>query len=295
MTCGLGQCCVNDVGDGLLSAVRVIVDSSTTLTDLRVQMNNGTKELRVVTAVGVPTPVHSIGEGNNLPTLGDVRDYIIGIIGLFAEIRAPYTGSTDAGVLTVHDYAESDIAGPAFVEMAGDQPCVDPDADPLTLLHDSLWEMLESETMFTEIIKPRNRIKFNSMVDRDTGKREIAANDVPEVRIIPTNWNPHLQRTSNTSTGWFEFQIQIATGDWRANKYTFPVMWSVWQAVSSWRDRIGSLTWKGQPFVLHLRPQESPIGTANIDLDRGILGWSTIWSCRVELKFTTTQLQTGGN
>lgn len=163
--------------------------------------------------------------------------------------------------------------------------------NPFSMIHDAIWELLERRTEFSDLVRHGNRIKYTSDTNRDPEKREVASADVPEVRILPTAWQPHLQRTSNSSTGWIEFSIQLASGDWRANKFILPVMWAVWRAMSNWKSVIGNKTWNNEGFVIHLRPNDAAVGVSDINLDRGINGWSTIWSCRVELVFATADLQ----
>ncbi len=166
------------------------------------------------------------------------------------------------------------------------------DVDPITLVYEALWYLLESSPHFTSRVKSGNRMKFIGK-NVDPLKDHIRDMDIPEVRIIPTSIEPHMQRTSNSSSMWKRFEIQIATGDQSLDNPAalFPVEWALVLAMSNWFTHLQQLTWKGRKIVVRFRIPEVSEGVSDQDLNRGIKGWSAVWACEIELWFTTTDLQ----
>lgn len=163
--------------------------------------------------------------------------------------------------------------------------------DPLSLVYDSIWTMLEAHADFASLVKVGNRTKFSG-TNRNPMKEEILTADRPEVRLVATSSRMHLQRASNSSTWDVTLSLQVATGDQRLDYKIYPVMWAVFRALSTWETHVKTLTWNAKTFVHLARPQESTEGVDLPDMNKGIIGWSTIWSYEVQMHFTTADLQT---
>jgi len=162
--------------------------------------------------------------------------------------------------------------------------------DPFSLVYDRLWELLESHKGFTDLVKLRNRTKFSGN-DRSPLKDEVLAADLPEVRLIVSKLFPHIQRTSSSGSVNMTFEVQISTGDQRLTEVIFPVVFEIIRAMHGWPMVLQSLEWRGIPFVVKFVLGEIPIGTSDRDKNRGIIGWSTVWTCDLEIWLPTTLLQ----
>lgn len=162
--------------------------------------------------------------------------------------------------------------------------------DPFTLVYNALWSVMENWPPFVGMVRVGNRIKFSGEL-REIIKEEVSTQDLPEVRLITMDAVPHLQRTSNSTSTLMALMWQVSTGDQRFDAMLFPLKWEMLRAMSGWEAVLGVLTWNDKVFAKLYRPQTAADGELQADLKRGIKGWSIIWSCTVELWFTTTDLQ----
>lgn len=161
--------------------------------------------------------------------------------------------------------------------------------DPATQVYNALWDMLEAHKGFTDLVRVGNRIKMSGRKRRPI-KDEVSEADLPEVRIIPAGGEPHVQRTSNGSSLVKRFAIQVSTGEEVVDVKLFPVEWEIYRAMSKWAVTLQALKWNGRSFVNLARPLEITEGVSDSDLNRGIVGWSTVWMCEVIMWFTTADL-----
>jgi len=161
--------------------------------------------------------------------------------------------------------------------------------DPFTLVARSIWDTLEAHTRFADLVPANNRIK---LIDgaRDPIKDQISVEDLPEVRMLPAGSSFHAHRTSNSTSCMQRYALQVSTGDIRMNKWLFPVKWIIFRALKDWPTTLGTVLWNTKVFVKNVILNEAADGINEADLSRGIKGWSTIWSCEVEMWFTTGDL-----
>lgn len=162
--------------------------------------------------------------------------------------------------------------------------------DPFSMLFDAFWEMAEASVPLMELVKEGNRIKFNTS-DRDPIKSEIAAADLPEL-VLSTEGSTevNLHRTSCSTSIQRQYSWIIATGDKRVKAYLYPVEFALMCAMANWKNTIGALTWQGQDFVKSAQLIGVTEGQSDPNANRGIMGWSTIWRCQVDMHFTTASL-----
>lgn len=165
--------------------------------------------------------------------------------------------------------------------------------DPFTLVFDSLWSLLENWTPFTNLVPVGNRIKYTSGT-RDPEKELMSTADTPEVRIIPTSSLTHLHRTTNSTSVLQRLEIQTSSGDQRLEEKHFPVKWEVIRALTNWRSEVEALVWNSKKFVKNVKGHEALEGVSEFDINRGIKGWSAIWSCEIEMFFTTADMTNEG-
>ena len=163
--------------------------------------------------------------------------------------------------------------------------------DPMSKVYDALWTMLENHSGFAGKVKIGNRIKYSGE-NRDPEKQEILDGDLPEVRIIPVSGDPHLQRTSNSSSFIKMFELQITTGDPRVDAAALPVEWEVYKGFSTWEVAVKAITWHEMHPVNLCRLISVAEGASEKILARGHLGWAALIRFEVHFWFRTIDLQT---
>lgn len=165
--------------------------------------------------------------------------------------------------------------------------------DPLSMVFLATWDLLEAHKPFTDLVKPRNRIKLLGD-NRDPDKEQISTEDLPEVRIIPAGGTPHLQHTSTGSSWLKRWNIQVSTGDMRVDHLLFPVAWETYRAMSKWAATMQALKWNDRTFVTLARPLQADEGISDRDLNRGIKGWHNVFAGETQMWFLTSDLQDSG-
>ena len=166
-----------------------------------------------------------------------------------------------------------------------------PEVDPFTQVHNALFGLLTSWTNFSNAVVEGNRITFTGD-DRDPIKDQVSEADLPECRLVPVGGEPAVQRTSSTTTIKRRWVIELATGDQRVDFRLLPLEWEIFRALTRWQGVITTLTWHSKPFVVTALPMSVQDAVTNTDLNRGIIGWTTIWACEVEMAFQTTDMRT---
>lgn len=163
------------------------------------------------------------------------------------------------------------------------------EANPLVQVYDSIVDLLRSRERLRGMVRVGNVLRLTGD-DRSPFKEETLSADYPELRVITTDATPHLQRTSNSTTIVKRYEVQVSTGDQRV-ELLLAIEWEIHRALSSWSTGLGELTWMDKQFVKLARPTQVQDGVSNVDLNRGVTGWSSIWTYEVEMWFTTTDMQ----
>ena len=163
--------------------------------------------------------------------------------------------------------------------------------DPITQVYDALWTLLEAGNDFQELVKSGNRIKLTSR-DRSPFKDNLGSADVPEVTILPMGATvAHQHRSTSGSSLSQGFQIRVATGEQNLHTLVFPLKWAIYKAMADWATVLTALTWKGVTYVVHCRLADAADGISEVDIARGITGWTVLWQCNVEMWFSTVTIK----
>lgn len=164
-------------------------------------------------------------------------------------------------------------------------------ADPLSTVYDALWTLMEGNTTLASLVKPGNRIKFNQQRPESPVKDQVSEADLPELMLVVSSIEPNMQATSNSSSLEVTFDWVLSTGDMSVLRKLLPVTWYLYCAMTNWNTILTALTWNGREFVKRCEALTANTGLADPERNRGIVGWSCLWSCKVLMYFTTTDLR----
>lgn len=162
--------------------------------------------------------------------------------------------------------------------------------DPFSMVYSALWDMIEAHAGFAGLVKVGNRIRFD-LDKRGVLKPDVSTADLPEVILTTFGGVVNLIDTSSTSKVTRFYQIIISTGDLRLSEYLNPVEWAIFCAMVGWRERLGALRWNNRSFVKRANLTSGSEGQSNPEYNRGIKGWSALWTVEVEMHFATADLQ----
>ena len=162
--------------------------------------------------------------------------------------------------------------------------------NPLTLTYTALWTMIEAYPNLDDLVRIGNRIRFDSETDRSPQKNRVQAADLPELTLITNGGTPNLCETSSSSKFIRRYSWWISTGDNRLNEKLYQVEWAVLVAMTNWKQVLTALQWKGKSFVKRTAVTDISEGMSNPQLNRNIKGWSSLWTCEVEMHFKTSDL-----
>ena len=162
--------------------------------------------------------------------------------------------------------------------------------DPFSLIYAYLWQLAESSMAFTSLVRLGNRIKFNDPTWQDPEKAEVSEGDLPEVVLMASQSGGNLHSTSSTSDITVTFDWVISTGDVSVTRAILPVLFAVYAAMANWKTGLDVLTWNGKTFVKNANMNQANLGMSDVERNRGIHGWSSIWSVELHCVFTTQDL-----
>lgn len=159
--------------------------------------------------------------------------------------------------------------------------------DPLSQVHAALWEMLEADPLWCDLVPAGNRIRFSGKGVSPRKDQQLSPADRPEVQIRAASVVPYLNADSSNTKITARFEIQIATGEQGLDASLLPILWQTIRALHGYRDYLRQLTWEGatESFVKRVQTTSGAIGVGQGDADRGMLWWSVLWGCEVEMWF----------
>jgi hypothetical protein len=159
------------------------------------------------------------------------------------------------------------------------------EGDPFTEVLNALWSLLEASVEFTTLVPPGNRIKFTG-ANTNPVPEEVSLSMVPEVRLICTSSEPHPYRTTNSHSSMQRFEVQVSSGDQRLDAMHNPLKWIVFKALKDVEKQLLAMVrWKGEAVLKLAKPVTISEGVSRQDLNRGIIGWSSVWGVECELWF----------
>jgi len=159
-------------------------------------------------------------------------------------------------------------------------------------VYSKLWDLafVESNALST-LVRPGNRIRYDTN-NRDPIKENVSDADLPELILTSGGSGPpRLHATSSGSMCTRKYSWLITTGDFRVSYRLYPVEFALFAAMSNWKAHLGALTWNSKSFAKRMDVVDVTNGLSDPDRNRGIRGWSAIWTCEIEMHFTTEDLK----
>jgi len=162
--------------------------------------------------------------------------------------------------------------------------------NPFTLVYDRLWTLLEAETTLATMIKPGNRLKFNSETNRNPLKESIASADMPEMLILAPGCDVNLFNSSTSSLFDMDYSIVVNTGDFRLTAIALQISWLVYCQAVKWRSELTSLQWCGDSFVKNVQFNNVSVGESIAERNRGINGFTEVLKVQVQMYLKTSNI-----
>lgn len=164
--------------------------------------------------------------------------------------------------------------------------------DPFSIVHDALWFMIERNPDIQSLVKDKNQIKFDKQSSK---KDQINDADLPELVLLAGGANPGKYDNSSNTSITKGYIWAITTGDFRITEVYNKVAWELFRSMVDWSIVLCALTWNGDRFVNNFRLISADEGDMMESQNRGIRGWSAVWTCEVDMSFCTNNLRITGS
>lgn len=165
--------------------------------------------------------------------------------------------------------------------------------DPLSIVYNALWDLLEAHTGFTDLVKVGNRAKYDGWM-HSPKKDFVSVADTPEVAIVPAG-SPVPTTPSGSVLLRKTFAAGLVVGDQRIGEIGgfLPVQWELIRAFHGWETPLKALTWSGNTFVNALRLEETSDTLLDTQqtVDRGIAGWVAVLRFQVWMHFAMADVR----
>lgn len=167
-------------------------------------------------------------------------------------------------------------------------------ANPLDLVFDKLWDIVERYPNIDTIVKPANRVKFDDLTNRDPRKQQTADADFPLLVLTQTTIVANLISSSTSSEIVAQYSWWVGTGDQRVNFRLNPVKWILYTTLLTACSELTALQWAGKSFVKETRLvsavdvlQGSVVNEgASVDIE----GWANTLTLSVKMIFKRSDI-----
>lgn len=167
------------------------------------------------------------------------------------------------------------------------------DGNPFVLVYDALWDLVEASALVQELVRTGNMIKMNRVRPGSPMKDQVGESDLPELMLLQGSSEGNWSDTSSTSRINRQYEWGIATGDFALTQRLAPVEWAIFAAMVNWRTVLTALRWPADAedgFVKVVRLIQAQAGVSDAAANRGIAGWSGIWTIEVQMHFANSDL-----
>lgn len=158
--------------------------------------------------------------------------------------------------------------------------------DPLTIIREKLWEVVDSSEFFRTWIRESNRIRF----DTELGTKEHAGHgDLPEVIIVPSSSSQLDMGTSGTARLSMSFLFYLSTGSKNLQMIS-ALQWELFRVIQTFMANVGNCLYHGNRFVERIRFDSGEQAISDAERNRGIGGWSASWGVTVDMFFPHSEV-----
>lgn len=161
--------------------------------------------------------------------------------------------------------------------------------DPFTLVYDALWDLAEASVAVTSLVRVGNRVKLDSVAPTAGLKKEVSQADLPEIVLALTSSTGNIRGTSSSSSVIRQYQWALSTGDMDP-RTLLALEFALYAALADWPTVLSTLTWQGLGFVKRANIVSAEHGESDPERNRGVRGWSGLWTLDVEMHFRTGDL-----
>lgn len=161
--------------------------------------------------------------------------------------------------------------------------------DPFTQVYDALWVLVERNNALQMYLQPRNKIKYD---EPNEPKPNIGDGDLPELALLDStiNFNTVPTDCSNESLAK-DYVWAITTGTYQIQPLFNELTFELYRSMIDWESSLMQLEWYDCKFVHRCRLQSGDSGTLMRDIDRGVSGWSALWTVKVDFVFPRNKLR----
>ena len=153
--------------------------------------------------------------------------------------------------------------------------------DPFTILYDAIVAHLKTKGV--------NVVDWNS--SRGPQPDVPATSDMPEFQVRPTGMSLVLGARSCATEVTRDFAVVLNTNDFRVGRYLFPGEWTLTKAVHDLQyGALDALSYLDRRFVESCIITGSVSGVIDPATGRNIVGWSSLWTIRVRMSFSPSDM-----
>jgi hypothetical protein len=155
--------------------------------------------------------------------------------------------------------------------------------NPLTLVHDALWNLIDSNPMFDDLIPDKSRFRFNTEDNRKPFKTQNVTADYPQLWVMPTGATFNYHWTSCDTLSVLKYSFVMPTGDWRTQIYLDQLHWAMMCSIAECVPKMQSVLWHNVPLIRKCDVAGIDVGGANPKFFNDIAGFSSIWKAEVTI------------
>jgi len=164
---------------------------------------------------------------------------------------------------------------------------VSDELDPLSLAHKTLWDLVATSAPLAKLVRLGNQIRFDKRAFISPAKAEVASADLPELALVVTQLSGKVRNTSSSSMLTLTMDWWLSTGDMNVQRGVLPVAFAVYAACVKWPDLAKLVQWRGTTPIKRVDLTTATLGITDSGKNRGVVGWSAVWSCEIEMHVPT--------
>lgn len=164
----------------------------------------------------------------------------------------------------------------------------EPHLDPFSMVYNALWEMVERNKNLATYIPVGNRIKYDDVAAIRASNEDA---DTPELALLSGGGSFGDTDNSSQRSCVREYIWALTSGDLKLNTIFNPIQWELFRSMNDWECVLCSLTWCNCAFVSNCRIISAEDSSINHELERDILGWTSLWNMQVDFQFPKASLK----